>query len=303
VASLYWPQVLASDVVTLAQQFYGATPLTAADAHTIKIPVTGGLSYVPIPSGGGQNFAGLFTVDLPPSAVHSGESFDITVKRVGTKSVPAPPPPPPPPPTPQIQTHSAAATTSRPARARRATHGEDARRSPAHVEAPAIAPAKWIRWRYVIGTFQVHIPVVTGDQILPAEETLLAIMKWRLQHMSHSNRWYPVLLRYIEYISARVDGLGGDAKNIPPSLNGYLPKRKPLCEAEEFTGKICEVLFDCHGDFDGFVLDDCCESHLFRSRAKAIGKLALWACREGATVSVYADRGPNRKIRRLAVKG
>jgi hypothetical protein len=160
-----------------------------------------------------------------------------------------------------------------------------------------------IRWRYVIGTFQVHIPVVTGDEILPSEGTLFAIMKWRLQHMSPSDRWYPVLLRYLEYIAARIDGLGGDAKSIPASLNGYLPVRKAPCEAEGVTGKICEVLFDCHGDFDGFVLDDCCESHRFSSRAKAIGKLALWACQEGMTVSVYADQGPSRKIRRLAVKG
>jgi hypothetical protein len=186
VASLYWPQVLASDVVSLAQQFYGSTPLNAADAHTIKIPITGGLSYVPIPSGSGQNFAGLFTVDLPPSAVHSGESFDITVKRVGTKSGPEAPPPPPPPPTPQIEPHSAAATrsraprTHRTTRASRATHGSDANRSAPQVEARAVQVAKLIRWRYVIGTFQVHIPVTTSDQILPSEQNLLAIMKWRL---------------------------------------------------------------------------------------------------------------------------
>jgi hypothetical protein len=97
--------------------------------------------------------------------------------------------------------------------------------------------------------------------------------------------------------------LGGVAGNIPPSLNGFPPPPRPPREAEEFTGKICEVLFDCHGDFDGFVLDDCCESHFFRSRAKAIAKLALWACREAVTVSVYVDGGPKRKIRRLAVKG
>ena len=303
VASVYWPQVLASDVVALAQQFYGATPLTAADAHTIQIPILGGLSYVPIPSGAGQNFAGLFTVDLPPSSVHSGESFDMTIQRVGTKSATVPPPPPPPPPPPQIQTRSAASKTGKSTKAGHATHGEDAERSAASVETEVVSAAKMIRWRYVIGTFQVHVPVVTGDQILPSEETLLAIMKWRLQQMSPSNRWYPVLIRYINYIAARVDGLGGDANSIPPSLNGYLPVRKPTREAQEFTGKICEVLFDCHGDFDGFVLDDCCESHLFRSRAKAIGELALRACQDAMTVSVYADYGPDQKIRSLAVKG
>jgi hypothetical protein len=298
VASIYWPQVFGSDVVALARQFYGATPLSAAGAHTIEIPITGGLSYVPIPSGGGQSFAGLFTVELPSGAVHSGESFDIMVKRVGTKSVPVAPPPPP------IQIQTSSETSERGAfkKVRHETHGGDAKRS-AVVVAPVVQAAQLVRWRYVIGTFQVHIPVVTGDQILPSEQTLLAIMKWRLQQMSPSNRWYPVLLRYIDYIAARVNGLGGDANNIPPSLNGFLPVQKPTCQSEEFSGKICEVLFDCHGDFEGFVLDDCCQSHRFRSQKKAIGKLALWACREGLTVCVYADSGPNQKIRRLAIKG
>jgi hypothetical protein len=303
VASLYWPQVLASDVVGLARKFYGATPLSAADAHTIQIPIAGGLSYVPIPTGAGQNFAGLFTVDLPQSSVHTGESFDITVKRVGTKSGPVPPPPPPPPPPIQIQAPAAASKTGKSTKAHRATHGEDAKRSAPPAEIEAAEFARTIRWRYVIGTFQVHIPVATGEQILPSEETLLAIMKWRLEQMSPSNRWYPVLIRYIDYIAARIDGLGGDAKSIPPSLSGFLPVPEQPCKAREFTGKICEVLFDCHGDFDGFVLDDCCESHLFRSRAEAIGKLALWACQQRMTVSVCEDHGPNRKIRSLVVKG
>jgi hypothetical protein len=30
----------------------------------------------------------------------------------------------------------------------------------------------------VVGTFQVQIPVTTGDKILPSEENTLALMKW-----------------------------------------------------------------------------------------------------------------------------
>lgn len=303
VASLYWPGVLASDVVNLARQFYGACPLVAVDAHTIKIPITGGLSYVPIPAGSGQNFAGLFTVDLP-SSVHSGESYDVTVQRVGTHSSAAPPPPPPPPAPPQTQTQSAPVKPRRNTRATRATQSDPA--ADTEVEAPAevqAQAAELIRWRYVIGTFQVHIPVLTAQQILPSEETTLAIMKWRLQQTSSADRWYPVLTRYIEYLSGRVDGLGGNAASIPPSLSYVPPVLQPGCEGREFTGKVCEVLFDCYGDFEGFVLDDCCgTTSAFRSRASRIGDLALRACREELTVSVLASSRDNGRIIHISIR-
>jgi len=338
VASLYWPQVLASDVMDLATQFYGASPLTAVDAHTIKIPITGGLSYVPIPAGSGQNFAGLFTVDLP-SSVRSGESYDITVQRIGTHSAPVPPPPPPPP---QIQTQStevepggdaeaepsaaepsaaepsaaepsaaepsaaepSAAEPSDDWQATDATHGDMEPDTPVETAAEVTAhAAALIRWRYVIGTFQVHVPVLTGAQILPSEETTLAIMKWRLQQWPSADRWYPVLLRYIDYLSGRVDGLGGNAAAIPPSLTYIPPALQQEGETQEFTGNVCEVLFDCRGDFEGFVLEPCCgPTRVFRSRARRIGELALRACRDELTVSVFADRRESERIVRISVR-
>jgi hypothetical protein len=303
VASLYWPQALASDVIALAQQFYGATPLTAVDAHTLKIPITGGLSYVPIPKGSGDSFAGLFTVDLP-SSVRSGESYDITVKRIGTRSATPPPPPPPPPPTPKIESHSSASKHHRGTKVTHSTQSAPEQRTHAEMAPQPLATvADSIRWRYVIGTFQLHIPVTTGDKILPSEETTLAIMKWRLQQMAPTNRWYPVLLRYIGYLSSRVDGLGGNASGIPPSLT-YVPPsltRKHRYEAEEFIGKVCEVLFDCHGDFAGFVLDTCCEPRVFHSRVGRIGELVLKACREELKVNVFADPHREGKILRITI--
>ena len=40
--------------------------LSSSDAHTLTLKVEGGVSYVPIPAGAGQNFAGLLTVEVPP---------------------------------------------------------------------------------------------------------------------------------------------------------------------------------------------------------------------------------------------
>ena len=162
--------------------------------------------------------------------------------------------------------------------------------------------------RYIVGSFQVKIPVSTGAAMLPAEETTLAILKARLEAMAKTNRWYPVLLRYIAEIAGRVDGLGGNAKAIPPSLGGYRPPHRPCehrpCEGHlvEFTGKPCEVAFNCFGEFIGFVLDDCCEHRAFKSREKEIGDLVLRALKERLTLMVVAA-GTEHRIVRLVVKG
>ena len=218
VASLYWPQVLASDVIALANQFYSSNPLTVTDSHTIKLTVTGGISYIPIPTGAGENFAGLFTVDLP-STVSAGQEFNIVVRRISSRTVQ--PPPPPPHINAPIQTHTLPSTI-----------GEVSEKKEAAAPAEALAPTTPggpISWRYVVGTFQVQIPVTTKDKILFSEEDTLAIMKWRLQQMMPSNRWYPVIERHISYIAARVDGLGGDADDIAPSVDGAHGKDTRIC--------------------------------------------------------------------------
>ncbi len=291
VASLYWPQVHASDVLALARTFYGVTPLGVSDVNTIRIPITRGVSYVPIPPGVGENFAGLITIDLPPG-VRAGQVYDVTVKRLGTRigKPPAPPPPQPP----ALQTaaalfHSDGATAK----------AQTAKGRSKQPKTPETVVERSTHWRYVVGTFQIRIPVTTGDLMLPSEQTTLAIMKWRLEHMSPSNRWHPVLLRYIKYISDRVDGLGGDSGAVPPSLTYVPPSLLPLHREREHCGKVCEVLFDCHGDFTGFVLDDCQARHVFHSRARRISELALKACRHGLTLCVWVE---GEKIVKLAIK-
>ena len=150
----------------------------------------------------------------------------------------------------------------------------------------------------------MKIPVSTGVAMLPAEETTLAILKARLEAMPKTDRWYPVLLRYIGQIAGRIDGLGGNANAIAPSLGGYRPPIRRPCEEnlEEFTGKVCEVVFDCFGDFVGFVLDDCCDHRAFENREREIGDLVLKALKERLTLTV-ATAGKKPRIIRLVVKG
>lgn len=57
-------------------------------------------------------------------------------------------------------------------------------------------------------------------------------------------------------------------------------KRGSIC------GKVVEVLFDCHGDFCGFVLEDCGKRRHLESRERAIGEVVLRACRENLSLCV-----------------
>ena len=296
VARIYWPAVSSAEVIELASWMYGVHPLTAPDAHTIEVETIKGLTFVPIPQGTGPGFAGLFTVDLPHT-VKTGQEFNIVLRRIGKRlrrTKPNPPPPPPP----------------KLARARRAAGGHielpkpgaPAPTAPAEIGRAVVAEAPAYE-RYIVGSFQVKIPVSTREAMLPAEQTTLAILKARLEAMPKTERWYPVLLRYIGQIAGRVDGLGGDADVIPPSLGGYRPERQP-CEEnlEEFVGKVSEVVFNCFGDFIGFVLDDCCEHRAFESREKEIGELVLRALKERLTLMVVTV-GKKHTIVRLVVKG
>lgn len=297
-ARIYWPAVSSAEVIKLASWMYGVHPLAAADAHTIEVKTMKGVTYVPIPQGTGPGFAGLLTVDLPQT-VKTGQEFNIVVRRIGRRVRRAPPPPPPPP-------------TLQVARSRRRSAGGQTDTSVPGVPArmtgnPAVAVERIAYEQYIVGSFQIKIPVSTREAMLPAEETTLAILKARLEAMPKSDRWYPVLVRYIGQIAGRVDGLGGNAPAIPPSLGGYRPPRKPIgrpCEKdiEEFTGKVCEVVFNCFGDFVGFVMDDCCEHRTFESRAREIGDLVLRALKERLTL-IIVTAGKDHKIVRLVVKG
>jgi hypothetical protein len=155
-------------------------------------------------------------------------------------------------------------------------------------------------WRYVVGTFQVKMPVSRGDTLLRDEENTLAIMKWRLGQMTTTNRWHPVLERYVGYLSARVDGLGGDSTSIGPSPDGA-PVRDGKGREHCFTGRVCEVVFDCFGEFEGFVLRDCRERRAFRSCEPAMRDLVLRACRQRLELTVYVEEGADPDIRRVVV--
>ncbi|HEX2816042.1 MAG TPA: hypothetical protein VHN39_06595, partial [Phenylobacterium sp.] len=183
-------------------------------------------------------------------------------------------------------------------------------------QAKALRPAdaiveRTIIFRYVVGAFVVRIPVSTGEKMLVPEQITLSIMKWRLDNLSPGNRWAPVLKRYIEYCSARLNGIGGDADAVPPSLTWHPPipgkgkgdgGGREHEHEREVCGKVAEVLFDCHGAFEGFVLEDCCEPRLIRCQDRGLGELVLLACRENLTLCVRLCRESDR-VEGVAIRG
>jgi hypothetical protein len=157
-------------------------------------------------------------------------------------------------------------------------------------------------WRYVTGTFQVKIPVTTDDVMLRPDEDALAVMKWRLQQIAPKNRWRPVLERYISYLGARITGLGGNPDEIPPSPEGApLDDGKQVAEAS-FTGKVDELVYDCFGRFEGFVLAGCRgEKRAFQTTECRFEEILLKACKLCLLVTVYLQRGKEECIRGLVV--
>lgn len=354
-ATVYWPGAKAIDIARLHMMLHSNDEWRVVDESTVECTVKSRISYLPIPFGAGASLAGLFTIELP-LGVRAGQRFDVVVRRIGTRRQQyigikqqdtrtfargdlvarrpmgfVKPPMAPPDAIPSARgkdrTEHAAARHAR----KHARHEEVVEA----VEATAAAAAQTTvdrgkerferNWRYFVGTFQITIPVKLEEDLLWAEENTLAIMKWRLTQTAYNNRWYPVLVRYVEYLSRRVDAFGGEASNIKPYPCGVL--RRPICpphgrgggggggdgglgpcgaggdrDVIEMTGKVSEVLYNCFGEFEGFVLRSCSSSHGFVSCEKGIGELVMRACHDRLTLSVFVERAGEHRIRRVAVK-
>ena len=65
---------------------------------------------------------------------------------------------------------------------------------------------------------------------------------------------------------------------------------------------MCEVRYDCFGEFDGFVLADCGESRRFRTRVHGVEEVVLRACREHLTLQILVDKDREERIVRLAIR-
>jgi hypothetical protein len=160
-------------------------------------------------------------------------------------------------------------------------------------------------WRYIVGTFAVRIPVTTAQVMRPVEENTLSILKWRLSNMVPSNRWVPVLERYIGLIGARLRGIGVDPNTIQPSPYGASGGPSTVergrrgrggCVAwdehcHEATGKVNGVVYDRFGDFEGFcLLTEEGHERAYFSREAEVEELARYAWAERIVITVVSKK-------------
>ena len=73
----------------------------------------------------------------------------------------------------------------------------------------------------------MNIAVRAKKELLLAEENILALYKWKIEQIPSSNRWHPVMRRYIARVSGLIRRLGGDPGAIGPS--------KPASEPDPST--------------------------------------------------------------------
>lgn len=146
----------------------------------------------------------------------------------------------------------------------------------------------------VIGTTQFDIHVKTAPQILPRFLRNLSVLKHIALSIPQDSRWYPIFERYLGELGDRIRALGGNPDDVAPSPTGSgKPGRTdpdPVPGGGSQTGKICELIYDCFGDFEGFVLEDCERKFVFKSCEKAMEEVVRRACRERLKVTVYFRR-------------
>lgn len=232
---IYLPKINATDLAALASRYFGMANLRVVDGNTVEVKTTSTFSLIPIPPNTGENYAGLISVDLPMS-VKDGQKFIITLKRVSSgKHTPSQIPalaistehsvegaaaavPQHSPSTPVLTSSISTTGTT-------AVNATDSPVANIFTPMPTVSgPAPPTEdpgiyfWGYESGVFALTIPVTAADNIIHYELDNLAISKWRLSQTPTTDRWYPVLQRYVRILETRVDGLTGT-----PGFGGSVP--------------------------------------------------------------------------------
>lgn len=143
-ATIYLPAVKTTDILAMAARMCTSHRLARVDDQTLRCQV-GGITYLPIPPGGGINHAGLLSVDLPDH-LPRGEVYTVVVRQVTNAFGKVTPPP-------------------------RIT-------APRKVNPAAVVGRAEIEWRRVVGAFQLTIPVKTKAEVLLREERDLSVLRW-----------------------------------------------------------------------------------------------------------------------------
>jgi hypothetical protein len=158
--------------------------------------------------------------------------------------------------------------------------------------------------RRIIGSFQLTVPVEAEADLLEGETRKLAVMRHIFKAIPREDIWRPIWVRFLKQVEDRVRAFGGDPDKVLPSPDGggAATPGLPPAPQEVQEGKVSQILYDCFGDFAGFVLETCSGEHVIESCGKRFEELILRACREGSRIAVYMNPAQkHRKIARIAV--
>jgi Zinc carboxypeptidase len=266
-ANIYAPDWNADEILAVASTLRaGPQALSKVDANTIACAV-GDITYIPIPARQ-QPMPALLTLKLPLT-VRDGEQFRI-----------------------DVQQHSG------PTFQRALPNRGDIEGGTKGLKDVNFSTRK------VLGAFRLRVVVKIGEPLLTKLVRNLAVLRYIFEAIPASDRWHPVFVRYIGQLSDQIKGLGVDPDSIPASADDPGIPGRPEDKHDCFTGKVTEVVFDCFGDFEGFVLESCgeCRRRHFRAREKGIERLVLRACKEGLLISVCVSRECDGKIREIIVR-
>jgi hypothetical protein len=78
--------------------------------------------------------------------------------------------------------------------------------------------------RAVLGTVEIDIPVEKETRLQTIEQNALAVLRYAQTNRPDPDRWTPIMRRYLAGIAERVDGFGGNARSVAPSLDGFHPR-------------------------------------------------------------------------------
>jgi murein tripeptide amidase MpaA len=266
-ANVYCPDWNADEILALAAALRPEPQrLSKVDTHTIACSV-GEITYIPI-SVHQQPMPALLTLQLPLT-VRDGEKFRVDVEQ-----------------------HSGLTyQTTLPNR-------QVAKRAPAATQRDFSFSA-----RKVLGAFRVRVVVKVGEPLLGKLVRNYAVLRYVFGAIPASDSWYPVFVRYIKQLGDQIQGLGVDPGLIPATPDDPgIPGRPYDRDRDCFTGKVSEVIFNCFGDFEGFVLATCEKCHRFKTTEKGIKDLVLVACKERLLITVCVRGECHGQIREIIVR-
>jgi Galactose oxidase-like, Early set domain len=157
-----------------------------------------------------------------------------------------------------------------------------------------------------IGTTQFDIRIKTRKKILPKLTRDLAILKHIALSIPPDNRWYPVFQRYLGELGDRVRGLGGNPDTVTPYSGvtgkpGGRPGPGDRSYGDGHSGKICDLIYDCFGDFEGFVLETCDGRMAFKACEPSVEEVVRRACKERTKVTIFSDGARENRFLRIVL--